>query len=92
MKPETIVNILESSLGIDTVSAKQLYHDLPEWYFDEVFFKVPLEQLNEYIEIIKPEDFSDNFESIQDYKEFKDSCIHTKVVELDGGCIAIINI
>jgi len=91
MKPETIIDILESYLDIDKDSAEQIYYELPEGYFDSILHKVPLGLFEEHIEIIEQIDFFDRFGSIQEYKEFKDSCVQTPVIELDNGSIVILN-
>jgi len=90
MKRETVVDIFQSYLGLDTNLSEELY-ELSEGVLDTLFYKIPLGQLEDCIDVIELEDFFDRFGTIQEYRKFKESCVFTKVYELDNGTIVILN-
>lgn len=90
MKKETIVDIFQTYLNLDTNAAEELY-ELSEVFLDAYFYKVPLGQLEDYIDIVEQDDFFDRFGTIQEYRKFRESCVLTKVFELDNGVIVIFN-
>ena len=89
MKRETVVDIFQSYLGLDTNLSEELY-ELSEGVLDTLFYKTPLGQLKDCIDVIELEDFFDRFGTIKKYRKFKESCVSIKVYELDNGTIVIL--
>jgi len=90
MKRETFVEILKIFLNADSEAASLLYNDMETDEIVKLLGSVPLADLDDVICFIEPSAFEDNFGSIEEYRDFKNSTLVRKIYELDNGYIVII--
>lgn len=90
MKRETFVEILKIFLNADSEAASLLYNEMETDEIVKLLGSVPLADLDDIICFIEPTAFEDNFGSIEEYREYKDSVIFRKIYELSNGYIVVI--
>lgn len=90
MKRETFIDILKVYSSINCGLASLLYDEMETDEIVKLLGSLPLNYLSDAIQFIEPDAFNDNFGSIEEYREYKDSAIVRKIYELSNGYIVII--